>query len=122
MPVERNYLATPTHKLIYARLKEVARRHGPPIGYKVVFEIMGVKPSNYAGSTAGKLLDDINHYTELLDKPMISALVVSQERKIPGNGFFELAVRLGKLPVGASDGEKKAFWKEELEKVYAAEW
>jgi hypothetical protein len=55
-------------------------------------------------------------------KPMLSALVVNQDTKIPGPGFFELAVALGKLPAGASDQDKKAFWQKELEAVYSADW
>lgn len=47
---------------------------------------------------------------------MISAVVVNKGSKIPGDGFFTLAERLGHS-VGHNP---KAFHEKELEKVYAA--
>jgi hypothetical protein len=83
---------------------------------------MKLTPGNYAANQAGYMLGEISEQMHLVGKPMLSALVVNQGMGMPGKGFFELAVLLGRLPAGASDQEKKAFWKKELAAIYATKW
>ncbi len=122
MLAQQNYLMSAAHYVVYNLLVDVARRKAAPIGYNKIFQIMKLKPGNYAAGEAGRLLGDVSKHACHSGRPMLSALVVNQEDKMPGKGFFNLAVELGKLPIGASDQEKKAFWKAELARVYASEW
>lgn len=122
MPTRPKYIGTQEYRLVRQRLLEVAQAREAPIGYGVVFDLMKLKPGNYAAGEAGHLLGELCEHMHLAGKPMLSALVVNQDRKIPGPGFFELAVTLGKLRAGASDEDKRDFWRKELEAVYAADW
>jgi len=68
------------------------------------------------------MLGEISEQMHIAGKPMLSALIINQDLGIPGRGFFELAVLLGRLPVGASDQDKIAFWKKEIAAIYATKW
>jgi hypothetical protein len=116
------YLGTPEYNSVYEQLKAIAGQRGKPTGYNLVFKIMKLTPGNYAANQAGYMLGEISEQMHLVGKPMLSALVVNQGMGMPGKGFFELAVLLGRLPAGASDQEKKAFWKKELAAIYATKW
>ena len=51
-------------------------------------------------------------------RPLLSAIVVNKRKKIPGEGFFNLAHRLKKY-----DGKSKdKFWKCELDRIYRYNW
>ncbi|MFF2203932.1 hypothetical protein [Streptomyces sp. NPDC058145] len=58
------------------------------------------------------LLGNVSRYEVLHGRPMLSALVVAQETRVPGPGFVELARHL-ELPVRDPD----AYWEEELSEV-----
>lgn len=53
---------------------------------------------------------------------MLSALVVRQDTGKPGEGFFEMAIKLGRLKPGASEQEKDEFWKREVNAVFGTTW
>lgn len=116
------YLGTPEYNLVCENLKTIARQRGNPTGYKLVFKIMKLTPGNYAANQAGYILGEISEQMHLAGKPMLSALIINQDLGTPGKGFFELATLLGKLPAGANDREKIAFWKKELADIYTTEW
>ena len=48
---------------------------------------------------------------------MLSAVVVNQDTRKPGTGFYELAWELGK-----DLSDEAAFWESEIEKVYETNW
>lgn len=116
------YIGTPEYNIVYDQLKAIARQKGKPTGYNFVFKIMKLIPGNHAASEAGYMLGEVSEQTHLAGKPMLSALIINQQLGIPGAGFFELAVLLGKLPDGANDQDKKAFWKKELAAIYNTKW
>ena len=121
MFTKHKYLGTPEYDTTCERLKVLARQ-GKPTGYNLIFEIMKLPLGNYAAKEAGHMLGEISEQMHLAGKPMLSALVINQRDRMPGSGFFELAVHLGKLQAGASDQEKTAFWEKELAAVYATKW
>jgi len=122
MFTQQKYYGTRRYDLVCTKLKSIVNEHGEPIGYAVVFKIMGLRPGDHAAKEAGQLLGEISDQMHRQGKPMLSALVINQQEKMPGKGFFELAISLGKLRFGASDSEKKAFWKSELTEVYSTTW
>jgi hypothetical protein len=122
MPARPKYEGTREYELVYEELRTIARDRAESVGYGFIFEIMKLKPGIYAAAQAGHLLAEICEQLHLAGRPMLSALVINQRVKMPGPGFFEVATQLGKLPSGASDEDKRAFWKKELAAVYAANW
>jgi hypothetical protein len=116
------YYLTPAYNQVLSHLISLARRGKAPIGYKYIFEALGLKPGNHAAAQAGQLLGEICQHMHQQGKPMLSALVINLSKGTPGDGFFELAVTLGRLRSGATEGEKMAFWKSELRAIYATSW
>lgn len=116
------YLGTSEYDTICEQLKSLAQQRGRPTGYNFIFKTMKLTPGNQAAKEAGQMLGEISEQMHLAGKPMLSALVINQDLEMPGSGFFVLAVHLGKLPTGASDQDKKAFWKKELAAIYATKW
>ena len=67
------------------------------------------------------MLDEINVQEDAAGMPLLSAVVVSKDSGLPGNGFFfNLTARPYLVPAGATREEKKAVHEEELQSVYAA--
>jgi len=122
MFVEHKYLGTPEYDLACNRLKSLAQERGSLTGYDLIFEILKLTPGNHTAKEAGQLLGEISEQMHLAGKPMLSALVINRQQGLPGSGFFELAIHLGKLPANATDQDKKTFWKKELAAVYATQW
>ena len=122
MFTKHKYLGTKEYDITFERLRTLAQQGEMPIGYHIIFKIMKLTPGNHAAKEAGHLLGEISEQMHLAGNPMLSALVINQQRGMPGLGFFKLAIQLGKLPVGASDQDRKAFWKKELAAVYANHW
>ncbi len=122
MFTKHKYLGTPEYNIACEQLKALAQQRGKPVGYSLIFGIMKLAPGNHAAKEAGHILGEISEQMHLAGKPMLSALVINQQSGTPGPGFFELAVQLGKLPAGASNQDKNAFWKKELAAVYATGW
>lgn len=66
----------------------------------------------------GRIIGEISEFENINGRPLLSAIVISDLAKGPGNGFYELAENL-KLYSGSNDQNKKyLFWAEELKKVY----
>ncbi len=49
---------------------------------------------------------------------MLTAVVVNKETSLPGVGFYDLAVEIGKLPPNSSKDDKEECWINELKKVH----
>lgn len=87
-----------------------------------VAKVMGItKPGLHMSSQTGQMLGEVTMREHRFGRPMISAVVVSSGDHVPGSGFYGLARELGLLPDGATKGQEVAFWKTQLEAVYA-EW
>ena len=80
-----------------------------------------LRPGHHASRQAGHLLGEISDESHKDGKPMLSAIVVNQTGR-PGKGFYELAIRLGKLAPGASSEDRENFWKREVNAVFATTW
>lgn len=77
-------------------------------------DMSNIEHNNEASSILGSIGDD-----EGKNLPMLTAVVVHKTGDMqPGLGFYDLAMRLGKLPINASNNKKYEFWVEELKKVY----
>lgn len=68
-----------------------------------------------AATGIGPILDRINRTEHDEGRPLLSAVVVSKTRNIPGEGFFRLAKELGLQPIG-EDNIK--FWLKEIHRVH----
>lgn len=68
------------------------------------------------------LLDLINSHEHEVGRPLLSAVVVSQDSGLPGDGFFfNLTAKPGLVPAGATEEEKRAVHARELQCVFE-EW
>lgn len=90
-------------------ISEVARA-STTTTYGVVGELTGV----IARSVGRVILEPISRYEHRHGRPMLTALVVLDDTKIPGTGFFDLAREYGRL----TDQGEVGFWYEECERVY----
>ncbi len=103
---------------VYNRLESMARNGDNPLNYKDIAIMMGLLPQgNNMSKETGRILDEICDYEDRHNRPMLSALVVTVDKKIPGEGFFGKAIQLGKSP-GNTKQSKKRFWEQELQAVY----
>jgi hypothetical protein len=119
MLVQQKYRDTPQYGEIFERLK-LAAANKRKVGYAALFKIMNLKGGNHAAKEAGHLLREISEETHSKGQPMLTAIVVSQGTGRPGPGFYELAVKLGKLQAKAT--EKELFWRLEVNRVYSTAW
>ncbi|WP_457642481.1 hypothetical protein [Persephonella sp.] len=71
----------------------------------------------HMGTTLGKILNQICIRYRSKEKPMLGALVVRKDKKIPSKGFFKLAEKLYSIKF-ETDEEKKIFWQNEIEKIF----
>ncbi len=93
-----------------------------PVTYGQIAEIMGLpQGGSYMGQMVGKMLGAITERERAAGRPMLSAVAVSSTNQMPGPGFYGLAEEYGLIPTGASNEEKRGFWREERERVYD-EW
>ena len=76
---------------------------------------MGLEPN---GSALARRLIEINEYETALGRPMLSAVVVNNTTKMPGQGFFKHAIRQGATVDLENDDSKRKFWKKELGRVH----
>lgn len=121
MFTEHKYKGISEYHAVLERLKVIGSNRRQT-DYSTVFAIMKLKPGNQAAREAGHLLGEICDQMHKEGKPMLSALVVRQDTGKPGDGFFEMATKLGRLPANASEQEKDEFWKREVNAVFATTW
>ncbi len=109
------------NKIIYEKLKEVAQKGKQNnidgiIYYEEVMLLAGLDRENPADREIKlrDMLDNINREEHENGIPMITAIVVRKDTKIPGKGFFELAREMD-LHKGRDD---EKFWINEIRKVW----
>jgi hypothetical protein len=103
------------HQRIYERLKEVARAKELTT-YKEIAEMVGLDWRKNYGKCRQifPILGAISTSEVQQGHPMLSAVAVRQDKRIPGLGFFTLARDLG---VYSGDNDL-AFWNRELNEVH----
>jgi len=122
MIVTQKYFGTSEYRAVLEKLLAVARVKEPPINYDVVFKLMRLKGGNFAAGEAGHLLGEISERTHLQGEPMLSALVLNKDTRLPGAGFFGLAKSLGRLEHNASPTREKEFWDNEITAIRSTQW
>ncbi len=116
MIVNRKYFGSDIFDKVYCELIHAARNKQPITYGKEIAEIMGLLPSgDYMAKETGQILGEISEYEHLHNRPLLSAVVVRGDKKMPGEGFFTLARELGELE---EKMDEWTFWKRELKGVY----
>ena len=100
-------------RTVRERLIEVAKHKGT-ISYSDVARIADL---HVRDPTLFRILDDISTHEHKAGRPLLTAVVIRQDKRMPGDGFFKLARRLGLHRVGADD---KEYWQRQRDRVYAA--
>ncbi|MCE8021034.1 hypothetical protein HOP51_13070 [Halomonas sp. MCCC 1A11036] len=85
-------LATQTRRLL-----EAAPASALPLTYQKLAEALGLTPPRTIQRVA-QALEMLMREDGEWDRPFIAALVVSRRDGLPAQGFFELAVALGRFP------------------------
>jgi hypothetical protein len=83
-----------------ARIREMLTRRdagNPFITYQALASELGLSPPGTIQKVAAALEQTMREDVAA-DRPMIAALVISRAGDMPRQGFFELAVALGRLP------------------------
>jgi hypothetical protein len=71
----------------------------------------------HRGSQIGRLLGDVCVGEWLEDRPLLSAIVISAEKGLPGKGFFNLARELRELSGNTRD-EELEYWQAEVRRCH----
>ena len=87
-----------------------------PIPYQQAAEALGLTPPRTIQRVA-LALEALMREDVAAGRPMIAALVVSRRGDLPRQGFFELAVELGRFP--ADPALHEAAYRQELARVMA---
>jgi hypothetical protein len=110
------YRGTKEYQLVYSELISAARYRGK-ITYQEVAAIMGLPlTGSHMGAETGHMLGEISEEEVRHNRPMLSAIAVTNEGA-PGGGFFTWAQDLGRLKDNTEEG-KKRFWEQEKKEVY----
>ncbi|WP_322528797.1 hypothetical protein R5R73_03540 [Salinicola sp. LHM] len=97
---------------------ETVPRETLPLTYQQLAEALALQPprtiQRVAQALENLMCEDAQH-----DRPFIAALVVSRRGEgLPAQGFFDLAVELGRFP--ADPVQHAEAWRQEFERVLAA--
>jgi len=115
MIVNRKYFGTEKFEKVYCKLIKAARDK-QLITYGEIAKIMRLPPSgDYMAKETGQILGEISEYEHLHGRPLLSAIVVRGDKKMPGEGFFAMSRQLSELE---EDMDEWTFWKIELKRVY----
>ncbi len=98
------------NETIYEYLKQVAKDKRYT-NYTETGALVGLEAHN---SILWGMLDEINIHEHREGRPMLSAVVISQEENMPGDGFFECGRGLGLF----HGGDKLLFWINQLNVVW----
>jgi hypothetical protein len=110
------YRGTREFPLVYSALVEAARNHHL-VYYRDVAKRIGVpKSGHHMARQVGQVLGEISEDEHKAGRPMLSAIAVS-EAGVLGEGFFNLARRLGRLD-GSTREAEEAFLRSEQQRVY----
>lgn len=114
--VKDKYRGTTKYFHVKAELVRAAQYRGLTT-YQDIAVIMGLPlRGSHMGNEIGHVLGEISEDEVNASRPMLSAVAVGVNGK-PGEGFFELAMSLGRL---AGDADKNAFWRSECTNAYDA--
>ena len=99
------------------QLLETAPRETLPMTYQQLAEALGLQPPRTIQRVA-QALETLMREDAHQGRPFIGALVVSRRGEgLPAQGFFELAVELGRFP--ADPAQHAEAWRQEFERVLA---
>ncbi|MDR5864949.1 hypothetical protein QC758_18490 [Halomonas campisalis] len=87
-----------------------------PITYQQAAEALGLAPPRTIQRVA-LALETLMREDAAAGRPLIAALVVSRRGDLPRQGFFDLAVELGRLP--PDPAQHQAAYREELARAMA---
>jgi len=87
-----------------------------PISYQQAADALGLTPPGTIQRVA-LALETLMREDVAAGRPMIAALVVSRRGELPRQGFFDLAVALGRLPEDATRHEE--VYRQERERAMA---
>lgn len=87
-----------------------------PITYRQAAEALGLSPPRTIQRVA-QALEALMREDVAAGRPMVAVLVVSRRGDLPRQGFFDLAVALGRFP--ADPDAHEAAYRQELERVMA---
>lgn len=110
-------MGTPEETDLAPRLRELLMSlpdEAVPITYQQAAEALGLTPPRTIQRVA-LALEALMREDVAAGRPMIAALVVSRRGDLPRQGFFELAVELGRFPVDPAQHE--AAYRQELARV-----
>ena len=114
--VKDKYRATTRYVHVLAELVRAAQYRGVTT-YQDIAVIMGLPQRGaHMGAEIGHILGEISEDEVGAGRPMLSAVAVNVGGKA-GPGFYTLAKQLSRM---SSVDDEGAFWKQELEAVYAA--
>ena len=114
--VSDKYRETTEYFLAFSELVRVARYRGT-VTYQELAEVTGLpKKGAYMGRQLGLLLGAISEDEALRGRPMLSALAISAAG-FPSDGFYALAIELGKLADDSKEG-RLSFWEQEKTALY----
>jgi hypothetical protein len=114
--VTSKYRGTGEYFLVFNELVRAARYRGT-VTYQEVAELIGLPiVGSYMGKEVGHVLGEISEDQHQCGRPMLSAIAVGVDG-LPGEGFFKLAITLGKF-TGHGDTEQRRFWDRERSAVY----
>ena len=101
-------------QIVYDALKSTARSKGTAFYGELaeLFELSGRSHEFH------RILDSIDALENREGRPILSALVVRRDFRIPGNGFFEQAKTLGKYADSTDDTARASYWVEEVHRVW----
>ena len=100
------------------QLLETAPCETLPLTYQQLAEALGLQPPRTIQRVA-QALETLMREDAQQNRPFIAALVVSRRGEgLPAQGFFDLAVELGRFPADPAQYVKA--WREEFGRVMAA--
>ena len=112
--VSDKYRGTTEYTLVIIELVRAAQYRGVTT-YQDIAAIMGPPQSgNYMAREVGQVLGAISEDEAEAGRPMLSAVAVNV-KGVPGDGFYDLAQRLGRL---AENDDDDAFWEAERNAAY----
>ncbi|SDK36017.1 MULTISPECIES: hypothetical protein [Halomonadaceae] len=88
-----------------------------PITYRQAAEALGLSPPGTIQRVA-QALETLMREDVAAGRPMIAALVVSRRGELPRQGFFELAVELGRFP--SDPARHEVAYRQELARLMQA--
>ena len=101
------------------RVREILERreaHDPFVTYQALARALGLQPPGVIRRVA-TALEQTMREDVAAGQPMIAALVISRAGDMPRQGFFDLAVALGRFPDDPQ--EHRAAWQAECVAVLA---